>query len=64
MADKLFIGVDVAQDWVDIATTATPGQCRRIANTQDALRAWVAQAVTWHVAESVIVAGDRTIVFA
>lgn len=41
MADKLFIGVDVAQDWVDIATTATPGQCRRIANTQDALRAWV-----------------------
>lgn len=40
MADKVFIGVDVAQDWVDIADTLGCG--RRIDNTPEALSAWIA----------------------
>lgn len=39
MADKVFIGVDVAQDWVDIADTA--GGVRRIGNAPDALIGWI-----------------------
>ena len=40
MMDKMFIGVDVAQDWVDIADAANPTRTRRIANTASALQAW------------------------
>lgn len=40
MADKVFIGIDVAQDWLDIADTA--GSARRLDNTPDALTAWIA----------------------
>ncbi len=42
MHDKLFIGADVAQDWIDIAASGQPKMARRIANTPDAIAAWVA----------------------
>ena len=41
MEDKVFIGVDVAQDWVDIAYTDRPGDAVRVANAPEALAAWV-----------------------
>lgn len=41
MQDKLFIGIDVAQDWVDIADTAQPGRTLRLPNTPEALQGWV-----------------------
>jgi transposase len=41
MRDKQFIGVDVAQDWVDVACAADPSRTKRIANTPEALEAWV-----------------------
>lgn len=40
MQDKLFIGIDVAQDWVDMADTARPGRSVRLDNTPEALAAW------------------------
>ena len=42
MTRKHFIGVDVAQDWLDIADTAQPGRTQRITNTADAIAGWVA----------------------
>jgi len=42
MQDKPFIGVDVAQDWVDIANASEPRRVQRIANTAEALQAWAA----------------------
>lgn len=39
---KLFIGVDVAQDWLDIAEACDAGRVRRIANTSEAITRWVA----------------------
>nr|WP_294560409.1 IS110 family transposase [uncultured Rhodopila sp.] len=42
MQYKQFIGVDVAQDWVDIADASDPRQACRIANTAAALEAWAA----------------------
>lgn len=42
MQHNQFIGVDVAQDWVDIADAANPQQARRIDNTPAALEAWAA----------------------
>jgi len=41
MPDKLFIGADVAQDWIDIATTRS-GRVQRVANTPGDLAAWAA----------------------
>ena len=41
MEDKVFIGIDVAQDWVDIADTARPGRSIRIDNRPEPLAAWV-----------------------
>ena len=42
MTRKLFFGVDVSQDWLDIADTGQPGRTRRIDNIPDAIAAWVA----------------------
>lgn len=42
MRHKSFIGVDVAQNWVDVVDTAEPDRARRIANTAEALAAWAA----------------------
>jgi transposase len=42
MQDKQYIGVDVSQDWVDIADAADPRCTQRIANTAEALGAWAA----------------------
>jgi transposase len=42
MRDKHFIGIDVAQAWVDIASTNQSGKPRRIDNTPQALANWVA----------------------
>jgi len=42
MQDKQFIGVDVAQDWVDIANASEPRRVQRIANTAEALQTWAA----------------------
>lgn len=39
MPDKLFLGIDVAKDWIDIATHSG-GPIHRIANTQQAIEAW------------------------
>jgi transposase len=41
MQDKSFIGFDVSKDWLDIATF-TVGPVRRIANTPEAIQAWIA----------------------
>lgn len=41
MPDKLFLGVDVAKDWIDIATH-NGGPIHRIANTPQAIEAWIA----------------------
>jgi transposase len=41
MQDKLFIGVDVSKDWIDIAVHAG-GRAARHANTRDAILAWIA----------------------
>ena len=41
MPDKSFIGVDVAQDWLDIAGTQA-GCVQRIDNTPAAIAAWIA----------------------
>ena len=41
MPDKLFFGVDVSQDWLDIAIHGT-AEVRRIANTTTAIGAWLA----------------------
>lgn len=42
MQDKTFIGIDVSQDWIDVADTSEPPQHQRIANTAAALNNWVA----------------------
>lgn len=42
MPDKLFIGADVAQDWIDLAVAGQPGQACRIANTAEAIAGWIA----------------------
>jgi transposase len=42
MQDKQFIGVDIAQDWVDVADVDDPRRALRIANTPEALQAWAA----------------------
>jgi hypothetical protein len=39
MQNKLFIGVDVAKHWIDIAIHGGPS-CR-IANTRPAIEAWI-----------------------
>lgn len=39
MQDKLFIGVDVAKDWIDVATHGGPAA--RVANTRPAIEAWI-----------------------
>ncbi|MBS1887141.1 MAG: IS110 family transposase [Actinobacteria bacterium] len=39
---KLFIGIDVAQDWLDIAEGGDAGDVRRIANKDEAIARWVA----------------------
>lgn len=41
--DKIFVGVDVSKDWVDVAVAGEPGVVR-IANTKDALAAWLDRA--------------------
>jgi transposase len=38
--DKLFVGIDVAKDWIDIAIYDS-GPTRRIANTRQTIEAWV-----------------------
>lgn len=42
MTDKLFIGADVAQNWIDIAIAGLPSQTQRIDNTADAIAVWAA----------------------
>lgn len=42
MPNKLFIGVDVAQDWLDIADSEQTRGVQRIANTPEAIARWVA----------------------
>lgn len=42
MPDKLFIGADVAQDWIDLAVAGQSGQACRIANTAEAIAGWIA----------------------
>src|SRR5438270_8905190 len=39
MQDKLFIGIDVAKHWIDIAIHGGPS--RRIDNTRQAIQAWL-----------------------
>lgn len=47
MPDKLYLGADVARDWIDIAIagqpTDRPNRARRITNTPEAVAAWVAE---------------------
>jgi transposase len=40
--DKLFLGIDVAKDWIDIATHKG-GPVRRIANTGQAIENWIGE---------------------
>lgn len=40
--NKIFVGVDVSKDWVDVAIAGEPGVVR-MANTKDALAAWLDQ---------------------
>lgn len=40
MSDKLFIGIDVAKDWIDIAVFERP-ETQRVARTEAAIGAWV-----------------------
>lgn len=42
MSDKLFLGVDVAKDWIDVAAFARPGSVR-VAQTAAAIGAWLAE---------------------
>jgi transposase len=41
MPDKMFIGVDVSKDWLDIATYDR-GEVQRIDNTTEAVVIWIA----------------------
>jgi len=41
MSDKLFIGIDVAKDWIDIAFLGRPGAVR-VTQTEAAIAAWLA----------------------
>jgi transposase len=41
--DKIFVGVDVSKDWVDVAIAGEAG-VERVANTSEALTAWLARA--------------------
>jgi transposase len=43
LMDKIFVGVDVSKAWVDVAVAGRAGVAR-IANTSEALLAWLAQA--------------------
>lgn len=49
MEDKLFFGVDVSKEWLDIACHGRAGG-QRIANTPEAIAAWVAELDPGHVA--------------
>jgi transposase len=40
MADKLIVGIDVSKDWLDLCTSNAAG-VERIANTREALAAWL-----------------------
>lgn len=42
MTDKLFIGADIAQDWIDIARAGQPKYKLRIDNTAQGIAGWVA----------------------
>ena len=42
MSDKIFVGLDVSKDWIDVAIHAG-GPPRRIANTGRAIEAWIAE---------------------
>ena len=42
LTDKVFIGADVAQDWIDIAVAGQPRRKVRIGNSDKAIAAWVA----------------------
>lgn len=45
MADKSFIGADIAQDWIDIAVAGHPSRACRIDNTAAAIDGWIATLV-------------------
>jgi transposase len=42
LADKLFIGADIAQDWIDIAVAGRPQGRLRIDNTTQSIADWLA----------------------
>ena len=42
LPDKLFLGADVAQDWIDIAVAGSAAKPGRIDNTPEAINSWIA----------------------
>ena len=40
MADKLIVGIDVSKDWLDLCASNAAG-VERIANTREAVAAWL-----------------------
>ena len=47
--DKLFVGMDVAKDWIDIAIAGC-GEVKRIGNRAEAIAAWLSEAAKANIA--------------